>query len=155
MAQAGADGDEIGVHQFNQRAAKKEVEADERHQGRGLVEHFAGSLFYLAALFDEIGFQHVPEAAEAAQRDDHFFQRLAPVKRRGADLAQNRFHHYCDVVEFDLLVVDLRGSAEREILDQEEVRLVAIHVGFRRLAQMALDEGAKSGFAGIQRGHLE
>ena len=54
LAQAGADGDQIRVHQFDQRAAQEKVEADESQQRRRLVKHFAGGFLYLAALLDEI-----------------------------------------------------------------------------------------------------
>ena len=125
------------------------------NSGRWLIEQFAGGFFYLAALLDEICLQHVAEAAEAAKSGDHFFQRLAPGNRSSTDLAQDGFHDLRGVFQLDLLVIDLRRSAKREILDQEKVGLVAIHIRFGRLAEMALDQGAESGFAGIQRGHLQ
>jgi len=75
-----------------------------------------GGFFYFAALSDEVGFEHFAQAAERAQGFDHFFKRLAPRKRRGVDFAEHRLHHLRDVGWLNLLVINLRRSAKREIL---------------------------------------
>src|SRR5271163_3140975 len=155
LAEAGANGDEIGVHEFDERTAEEEIEADEGQQGGGVVKHASGGFLYSAALFDEIGFEDVAEAAESAERLNHFFERLAPGQGSGVRFAKHGLHHLGDVGGFDLLVVDLGGSAESKVLNEQEVDLVAVDGGFRGFAQVALDEGAQTGLAGVERGHLQ
>jgi len=107
-----------------------------------------------AASADGIGFEHFAEAAECAQSLDHFFERLAPRKRSGVDVAQDRLHHLRDVRWLDLLVINLWRCAQREILHQQEVDFVAVDVAFRLFAKMALNQPAQACFAGVQRRHL-
>ena len=65
LRETSADGDEIGVHQFDERSAQEKIETDEGdHRGR-IVEHASGGFLYAATLLDEISFQKFAEAAES------------------------------------------------------------------------------------------
>src|SRR5262249_2916738 len=87
LAQSPANSDQVGMHQFNQRAAKEEIEADEGdHRGR-LVKAASQTLLELAALIDEVSFQDFAQTTESAQRGDHFFEWLSPSKRPRVHIA--------------------------------------------------------------------
>src|SRR5205807_1007024 len=102
----------------------------------------------------EVGFQNLSQAAETAQRRDHFFERRAPVQRSGIHIAEHRQHHLGHVAEFNLLVVDLRRYFQCKVLRQHEIDLVAVHVAFLRLPQMPRNQRAQPAFAVVQRGRL-
>src|SRR5713101_947246 len=72
LGNAAADGNQVRVHQLDERPAKQEVEPDERHESRRIVEHPTGGLFHLSALYNEICLQDLSQAAKTAQRFDHF-----------------------------------------------------------------------------------
>src|SRR5262249_53888801 len=80
LREAGTNCDKVGVHQFNQGSPQQKIEADKCQKRRRVVKHSSRRLLYLTALFDEIGFQDVSQAAEAAERLDHLFERFAPCE---------------------------------------------------------------------------
>src|SRR5216684_1916766 len=155
LAKSSADGDQVRMHQLDQRAAQEEVKPDESDQRRRIVEHSAGRFLHLAALFDEIGFENLPQAAESPQRFDHLLQRGAPGQRVRINVAQDRLHDLRDVAKLDLFVINLRRHLERKILRQHEVDFVPVNVALLGFAQMPRDQGAKPALAVIESGHLQ
>src|SRR5262249_20642136 len=97
LVKAIANKDEIRVHEFDQRATKKKIEADEGEHGRRVVEHSSGGFLHAAALLDEIRLQQILQALEAAQRNDHFFERLAPRQGRGIHFPEDRPENVGDI----------------------------------------------------------
>src|SRR5260370_4942706 len=81
VSKSSTNGDQVRMHQLNQRAAEQKVKPDERDQRRGIVEHPPGRFLHLPALLDEICFQNFPQSAETSQRFNNFFYRRAPGER--------------------------------------------------------------------------
>src|SRR5260370_28558549 len=52
LAEPGANGNQIGVHQLDQRPAEQEIKPDEGDQLGGIVEHYAGHFLSPSSLFD-------------------------------------------------------------------------------------------------------
>ena len=149
------NGDQIRMHQLDQRPAKQEIEPDKRKQGCRVVKHSAGRFFYFPAFHDEAGFQDLPEAAETAQRSDHFFQWCAPIKGRGVHIPEHGLHHLGHITKLNLLVINLRRGAQGEVLHQKKVNFVPVRIALLGFPQVPADERAQACFAGVQRSHLQ
>src|SRR6266436_6849861 len=142
LANAAANGDQVRVHQLNERPAKQEVEADERHESRRIVEHPAGGLFHFSALHNESCLQNLSQAAKTAQCFDHFLKRGTPGQWIGINVSEHRLHDLGNIGRFDLFVINLRGRAECEVLHQQKVDLVSVHAALLQFAQVTVDQGA-------------
>src|SRR5258708_11091594 len=126
LANAAADGDQVRVHQLDERPAKQEVEADERHESRRIVEHPTGGLFHLSALYNEIRLQDLSQAAKTAQRFDHFLKRGTPGQWIGIHVSEHRLHDLGNIRRFDLFFINLPAPPKAQDLPHPQANLVSL-----------------------------
>src|SRR5580704_11987351 len=103
------------MHQLDECAAKQKIESHESNHRGGIVEHASCALFHAAALFDEIGLQNIAKALEPAQGDDHLLEWFTPAHWSAVHIAEDRLHNLRDIGQLNLLMIDFRRCAQREI----------------------------------------
>ena len=140
------------MHEAEKYAPNHETEAGESRHSRGFEVAGRVLRLELAALLERAAVEQFAEAA-ATRRGLHDgvkgtqpcgeFHRLRP---------EHRFQHLGDVIEIDVGIFQAGGGAERKILDEQEVALVAIARRLYGLAHVMEEKMAQRDLVGERRG---
>src|SRR5256886_4050708 len=129
----------LNLH-FDRPPEKQKINPYEYKRGCVVVKFPSRRFFYFPAFHDEAGFQDLPEAAETAQRSDHFFQWCAPIQGRGIHIPEHGLHHLGHITKLNLLVINLRRGAQGEVLHQKKVNFVPVRIALLGFPQVPADE---------------
>src|SRR5258706_4820448 len=136
FAQAVLDGVEIVVHETEEYPPDHEAEAGKGHHRRGL--EIAGRVLRLelAPLLERATVQQFAETAATRRRLHDGFKRSQPCGELWLLRPEHGLQHLGDVIEVEIGVFKARGSADRKILDEQEISLVAVAGRLRRLVHV-------------------
>ena len=140
LVQRKADGMEIGGNQPAETLAHQKIKASDGCQGGRAEVHFSAARLQLAHLFQCPLLQQIAQAAQAVQLAGGLLQRFQPPWRMRAHFAKQRLQDLSDLFESDTALVKSRGSAQTQILHQQEVDLVAISLVLLFFLQMMGDQ---------------
>src|ERR1700674_4863058 len=126
FAEAVLDGVEIVVHEAEKYPPDHEAEASKGHHGRGL--EIAGRVLCLelASLLKHTAVQQFAETTAARRRLHDGFKRSQPCGELWLLRPEHRLQHLGDVIEVEVCVFQAGRRAQRKILDEQEICLVAV-----------------------------
>ena len=152
FAQAVMDGVEIIVHETEKDPPDHEAETGKGHHGRGLEVAFRALRLELAPLLERAAVEQFAEAAATRRRLQDGLERSQPCGELRLLRPEHRLQHLGDVIEVHVRVFQARGRAERKILDEQEIRLVAVTGRLRGLLHVMDEKMAQHGFVRQRRG---
>ena len=143
-------GAQVRVEQTNERPPKQKIEAAKRNQGCRIVEQGTGGFLQQSPLFQQAMLHHVAQALALRDFSKDLVQRGAPFQGRDIRLAQHGSQNLRDVIESNIFAIKVLGSAQREVLHQQQIDFVAVGWCLFLFLQLPLQKGPQPLFAGVE-----
>ena len=126
------------MQQSNESSPKEKIKPAESNQRSRIVKQRARGFLYQPALFQKTVLHQVSQTLALRDLSQNLIQRRAPFQRRKIHFAEHGLQNLRGVAESDFLAIQVFGGAQREILHQKQINLVAIRCGLFLFPELPL-----------------